>query len=210
MIIEDSSSDNDDFQMVPTITKPKAPRKRTKRSNASFGTLSQQNWSDPSTEVPKDATTRTPKIPSMWNVDGRWSSDVSFHKERELLTQPIISSCDSIIRWMDAHKSLNTDDKSHLYKLCHTIIRHTMAIDDRITVEQECLQNVAKEEIYDARERFINLVNEVNTCDTSFEKRQSAMKNILDIQQSMRGIYPHISYSHTHNHLMPLEVHDEY
>ena len=128
-----------------------------------------------------------------WDVGKRWDAHSQYECERTSHTDAILCACDELRR---------VESLEDARQLAHSITQCTMANHDRTTVELNTMRQVVREELVDSRVRTLHLLYELhngqNCTDDQGAALSRAMTNVLQVQSSLRGVYPHISYAHAH------------
>ena len=175
---------------------PKPPKESVRSLKLHRGTKSTRPT--PNAVTNQVLPTQEPLDPSHglgveWEVGQRWDAHAQYECERTTQVDAVLKACDDI-----SHANSVDDAK----RLAQAITKLTMANHDRTTVELNSMRQIVREELVDSRLRAIQLIhetrNEQHHGDNQGALLSRAMASVLQVQSSLRGIYPHISYAQAH------------
>lgn len=172
----------------PARPPPQPPLKPTKPRRASKSAASARHVSNVCDPFIMDAMESAASLRWLRPTDA-WRAENCACVER------ILRACDKL------SQSARTDDETCQIK---SIIRTTMAMQDRYLVEVQTLKSVAKDEIRLSYKRTCELVEHLRSQQQQHDDLSDvapctkAIEDMLQVRNLLRGLHPHTSYAHRH------------
>lgn len=205
-LFKDDGSDDDDDGVVYSTTSTLVDQKSPKRR--SYPKIRQRRRSQKQNTNPQQKTTAPtcdPSTPSIIETidrtaSRRWLHPIkTWHDEQCIHVEHILRACDRLMA------AARTEDETCQLK---SVVRNTMAMQDRFLVEVQAISTVAKEEVRHSYKRTCDLVEHLRSCEDRASNDSTvsrAMDDVTQVKNLLRGLHPHTSYAHAHPNV-PLKV----
>lgn len=184
---------HDGHDVITRKPKQSVSKKVLALKRRSRGSATSSNSNTPS-QLPVTDSYCDPSCKSTaeWMIADVWQQDSDCRQECDQHLNTLLTMCGSLKE--------HVPDSKH--QMVDSITRNAMALCDRYKVELELLRQTTNEELFDYRKRSIDFIDAWKVEDSKLKPMSSctndAMNSVMNIANSLRGIYPHTSLAHAH------------